>query len=81
MLVNGTAHRVLTRVDAHLQSGIDWFDLEGPAHFGDVAVPLPELLAALERDAGLGRAAGRLARVHLERHCALVADGRAARPA
>ena len=51
VLVNGTAHRVLTRVDAHLHSGIDWFDLEGAAHFGDVAVPLPELLAALDRDA------------------------------
>ena len=51
VLVNGTAHRLLTRVDAHLHSGIDWFDLEGAAHFGDVTVPLPELLAALERDA------------------------------
>ena len=52
VLVNGTAHRVLTHVDAHLRSGIDWFDLEGSAHFGDVTVPLPELLEALGRDAG-----------------------------
>jgi SNF2 family DNA or RNA helicase len=51
VLVNGTAHRVLTRIEGSLHSGIDWFDLEGAAHFGDVTVPLPELLAALGRDA------------------------------
>ncbi len=47
--VNGAPQRSLSRIDASLTSGIDWFDLEGAAHFGDVEVPLPELLAALER--------------------------------
>jgi SNF2-related domain/SWIM zinc finger len=50
VLVNGSAHRVLTRIEGHLHSGIDWFDLDGAAHFGDVTVPLPELLAALGRE-------------------------------
>ena len=40
VLVNGTTHRALTRIEGHLHSGIDWFDLEGAAHFGDVTVPL-----------------------------------------
>lgn len=33
-----------------VKSGIDWFDLEGSVVFDDVEVPLPALLAALERD-------------------------------
>lgn len=32
-----------------IKSGIDWFDLEGSVAFGGVEVPLPILLAALER--------------------------------
>ena len=81
VLVNGTAHRVLTRVDAHLHSGIDWFDLEGAAHFGDVTVPLPELLAALDRDADSLVLPDGSRGFICQGHCALVADGRPARPA
>jgi superfamily II DNA or RNA helicase len=47
--VNGAPQRSLSRIDATLTSAIDWFDLEGAAHFGDLQVPLPELLAALDR--------------------------------
>ena len=36
---------------ARVQSGIDWFDLEGELDYEGVAAPLPELLAAVARSA------------------------------
>ncbi|HEX7190179.1 MAG TPA: SNF2-related protein, partial [Thermoanaerobaculia bacterium] len=40
--------RVAAELDVELSSGIDWFDLNVTAKFGDVSVALPELLAAAE---------------------------------
>lgn len=43
--------RASTRVDVRVTSRIDWFGVEGVIVFDDVAVPLPEVLRALERGA------------------------------
>jgi superfamily II DNA or RNA helicase len=40
--------RVADRIDVDLSSGIDWFDLNVTANFGELSVALPELLAANE---------------------------------
>ncbi|HEY2091076.1 MAG TPA: SNF2-related protein [Thermoanaerobaculia bacterium] len=40
--------RVAADLDVELSSGIDWFDLNVTAKFGDVSVGLPELLGAAE---------------------------------
>ena len=40
--------RVASDIDLELSSGIDWFDLNVTARFGDMSVGLPELLAAAE---------------------------------
>jgi superfamily II DNA or RNA helicase len=40
--------RVANDIDLELSSGIDWFDLNVTAKFGDIRVGLPELLAAAE---------------------------------
>ena len=40
--------RVSDDVDVEISSGIDWFDLNVNASFGDVRLTLPELLAAAE---------------------------------
>jgi superfamily II DNA or RNA helicase len=40
--------RVTDDLDVEISSGIDWFELEVHASFGDVRIALPELLAAAE---------------------------------
>ncbi|HEX7808349.1 MAG TPA: DEAD/DEAH box helicase, partial [Thermoanaerobaculia bacterium] len=47
--------RVADDVDLELSSGIDWFDLNVSANFGDVHIGLPELLAAAETKRSLLR--------------------------
>ena len=47
--------RVTDDVELELSSGIDWFDLDISATFGNVQVGLPELLAAAETKRGLLR--------------------------
>ena len=47
--------RVADDVDVELSSGIDWFDLDVHASFGDVRINLPELLAAAEANRTLLR--------------------------
>jgi superfamily II DNA or RNA helicase len=47
--------RVADDVDVEISSGIDWFDLNATAAFGDVKVTLPELLAAAETKQSLLR--------------------------
>ncbi|MGN6185332.1 MAG: DEAD/DEAH box helicase [Thermoanaerobaculia bacterium] len=49
--------RVADDVDLELSSGIDWFDLNVSASFGDVQLGLPELLAAAESKRSLLRLA------------------------
>lgn len=49
--------RVADDVDLELSSGIDWFDLNVSANFGDVRIGLPELLAAAESKRSLLRLA------------------------
>ncbi|HXI13509.1 MAG TPA: DEAD/DEAH box helicase [Thermoanaerobaculia bacterium] len=48
--LDGSALRRADDVELSVQSGIDWFDLEGGARFGDETIPLPRLLAALSRN-------------------------------
>jgi len=48
---DGALHRAPDRLRLGVRSGIDWFDLEGAADFGDRSVPLPDLMAALDRGA------------------------------
>ena len=47
--------RVTDDFDVEISSGIDWFDLEVHASFGDVRLALPELLAAAEAKRSLLR--------------------------
>jgi superfamily II DNA or RNA helicase len=47
--------RVAEDVDVELSSGIDWFDLNVHASFGDIRLALPELLAAAEANRTLLR--------------------------
>ena len=49
--------RVTDDFDVEIASGIDWFDLDVQASFGDVRVALPELLAASEAKRSLLRLA------------------------
>lgn len=49
--MDGSLHRAPDRLRLGVRSGIDWFDLEGAAEFGDRSVPLAELVAALDRGA------------------------------
>ncbi|HEY2325325.1 MAG TPA: SWIM zinc finger family protein, partial [Thermoanaerobaculia bacterium] len=46
---------VAADLDVNLSSGIDWFDLNVTATFGDVSVALPELLAAEETNRSMMR--------------------------
>jgi superfamily II DNA or RNA helicase len=45
----GKRYRAAARVDVTVSSGIDWFELNGSAHFGEQIRALPQLLAALRR--------------------------------
>ena len=46
--VDGVRRRAPTGMDAAVESsGIDWFELRGEVRFGDLSVPLPEILQAL----------------------------------
>jgi superfamily II DNA or RNA helicase len=47
--------RVAEDLDVEISSGIDWFDLNASAAFGNVTVALPELLAAAESKQSLMR--------------------------
>ena len=49
--MDGSLHRAPDRLRLGVRSGIDWFDLEGAADFGDRSVPLADLVAALDRGA------------------------------
>jgi superfamily II DNA or RNA helicase len=44
--LNGATYRVATETRASLSSGVDWFDLDATARFGDVDVSLGALLDA-----------------------------------
>jgi hypothetical protein len=45
----GRFFRIAGPLRLELKSGVDWFELSGGADFGDVAIPLPRLLAALKK--------------------------------
>ncbi|HEX7152543.1 MAG TPA: DEAD/DEAH box helicase [Thermoanaerobaculia bacterium] len=49
--------RVTDDIDVELSSGIDWFELNVNASFGDITIKLPELLAAAEANRSLLRLA------------------------
>jgi SNF2 family DNA or RNA helicase len=48
----GVTYRQPAATSLRVTSGIDWFDLEGHADYGNQQVALPELLAALRRGDG-----------------------------
>jgi superfamily II DNA or RNA helicase len=48
VVLDSAAVRVADDVELELSSGIDWFDLEVTASFGEMSVALPELLVAAE---------------------------------
>ncbi len=43
----GLRYRAASGLQVSVTTGIDWFELNGSAQFGDAEVPLPQLLAAL----------------------------------
>jgi hypothetical protein len=45
----GQLFRTPGAVRMEINSGVDWFEVNGGAEFGDISVPLPRLLAALKR--------------------------------
>jgi superfamily II DNA or RNA helicase len=45
----GSLYRPGGAVHLRVSSGVDWFDLDGTAQFGDQRVPLPRLLSALRK--------------------------------
>jgi superfamily II DNA or RNA helicase len=45
----GKIYRPRKRFHLHVSSGIDWFDLEVDAVFGETTVPFPRLLKSIER--------------------------------
>ncbi|HEX8407742.1 MAG TPA: DEAD/DEAH box helicase [Thermoanaerobaculia bacterium] len=53
--IDSSPVRVTDDVDVEISSGIDWFDLNVHASFGDVRLALPELLAAAEAKRSLVR--------------------------
>jgi SNF2 family DNA or RNA helicase len=53
--IDSSPVRVTDDFDVEISSGIDWFDLEVHASFGDVRLALPELLAAAEAKRSLLR--------------------------
>jgi len=53
--IDSSPVRVTDDLDVEVSSGIDWFDLEVHASFGEVRLALPELLAAAEAKRSLLR--------------------------
>jgi SNF2 family DNA or RNA helicase len=51
--VDGHAFRTSTGVQAHVTSGIDWFDLHGVVHYGDLSVTMASVLDARKRGANV----------------------------
>ena len=45
---DGKLYRTAASVQLQISSGVDWFDLEGGAQFGDLSVSLPKLLRAIK---------------------------------
>ncbi len=45
---DGKRYRIAATMRLEISSGVDWFDLEGAAQFGDVSVSLPKLLRAIK---------------------------------
>jgi superfamily II DNA or RNA helicase len=46
---DGRLYRQPDSVRAEVRAGLDWFELDGAAEFGEASAPLPALLAALRR--------------------------------
>jgi superfamily II DNA or RNA helicase len=44
----GKLYRTAASIRLEISSGVDWFDLEGAAQFGEVSVSLPKLLRAIK---------------------------------
>ncbi|MEI9936123.1 MAG: SNF2-related protein [Pseudomonadota bacterium] len=44
VFAEGKRYRSLTSFDIRVESGLDWFEIDGSAHFGVTRVPLPQLL-------------------------------------
>jgi superfamily II DNA or RNA helicase len=55
--IDSSPVRVSEELDVEISSGIDWFDLDINATFGELRVALPELLAAAEANRSLLRLA------------------------
>ena len=45
----GSLYRTADTISMEVSSGVDWFDLDGAARFGDAKVPLPRLLKAIKQ--------------------------------
>lgn len=45
----GNLYRTADTISMEVKSGVDWFDLDGAAQFGDTKVPLPRLLKAIKQ--------------------------------
>ncbi|MBK8229176.1 MAG: DEAD/DEAH box helicase [Candidatus Eisenbacteria bacterium] len=77
---DGQVYRTMDRFDLSLSSGVDWFDLQGAAVYGELTAPLPELLRALrrgERTVRLGDGTlGMLPEEWLRKYARLAAFGR-----
>jgi superfamily II DNA or RNA helicase len=46
---DGKLYRTAAAVRLEISSGVDWFDLQGAAQFGEVSVSLPKLLRAIKQ--------------------------------
>jgi superfamily II DNA or RNA helicase len=53
--IDSSPLRVADDLDVEISSGIDWFDLNATASFGELHIGLPELLAAAEANRSLMR--------------------------
>ncbi len=53
VFAQGKRYRSLSSFDIQIESGLDWFEVQGAAHFGDVPIALPQLL----RQARIGNGA------------------------
>ncbi|HVK40202.1 MAG TPA: SNF2-related protein [Candidatus Kapabacteria bacterium] len=51
----GRSYRKAGALAMHVKSGIDWFELDGAADFGEMSVGLPEILSALRRGESMVR--------------------------